>query len=134
MYAQTKVHPPLSLALGQETDCGIYDSTLQEGRVLGFYCNHFMRNVLTTIITTSHSLLREEIAVLQMNDSHIKAVGTAPIDDHHYTPHLVMIGRVLPIGLYQTAGWIALSLTVGKEVVQRDGSTGRVQIISTGLD
>lgn len=46
-----------------------------------------------------------------------------------------MIGRVLPIGLYQTsAGWIALSLTMGKEVAQRDGSAGRVQFGLTGLE
>lgn len=103
--------------------------------VLEFYCNHFMTNVLTTIITTSHSLLRGEIAVLEMNESHIKARRTTPIRDLlHYTPHLVMIGRVLPIGLYQTsAGWIALSLMMGKEVAQRDGSAGRVQISLTGL-
>lgn len=102
--------------------------------VLGFYCNHFMTNVLTTIITTSHSLLRGEIAALQMNASHIKAVRTTPIHDLlHYTPHLVVIGRVLPIGLHQTsAGWIALSLMLGKEVAQRDGAVGRVQISLTG--
>lgn len=104
--------------------------------VLGFYCNHFMTNLLTTIITTSHSLLRGEIAVLQMNDSHIKAVRTTPIYDLlHYTPHLLMIGRVLPIGLYQTsAGWIALSLMMGKEVEHREGAAGRVQVSLTGLD
>lgn len=70
-----------------------------------------------------------------MNDSHIKAARTTPIHDLlHYTPHLVMTGRVLPIGLYQTAaGWIALSLMMGKEVAQSNGSAGRVQITLTGL-
>lgn len=95
-----------------------------------------MTNVLTTIITTSHSLLRGQIAVFQKNDLHIKVVRTTPICDLlHYTPHLVMIGRVLPIVLYQTAAsWIALSLMMGKEAVQRDGSTGQVQTSLAGLD